>query len=79
MESAQFVPSSYIGFIYECLIGGNMVETGKLRYWALGFYSGLVALFVALDKIPLDQNTAIAVLAPVAAVLAADIVKHKDG
>lgn len=54
-----------------------MVQTGTLRYWALGFYSALVALFVALDKIPVDQNTAVALLAPVALVIGADVYKHK--
>ena len=51
----------------------------NLRYYALGAYTGLLALFVALDKVPLDQNTLIAVLAPIAVVLGADMIKHKNG
>jgi hypothetical protein len=54
-----------------------MVETGQLRYYALAAYTGLVALFVALDKIPLDANTSVAILAPIAGVLVADIIKHR--
>ena len=51
--------------------------TANLRYYALGAYTGLIALFVALDKIELDVNTAIAILAPIALVIGADMVKHK--
>lgn len=51
---------------------------GNLRYYGLGAYTGLVALFVVLDKIAFDQNTAIALLAPVAAVIGADYLKHKN-
>jgi len=49
----------------------------NLRYFALGAYTGLVALFVALDKIDLDVNTAIAVLAPIAILIGADVLKHR--
>lgn len=49
----------------------------NLRYWGLGFYAGLVALWTALDKIPLNEGTALALLAPIAAVFAADMIKHK--
>lgn len=55
-----------------------MAETGKLRYWGLGFYAGLLALWTGLDKLPLDQNTAIALLAPIAVVIGADYYKHKN-
>jgi hypothetical protein len=55
-----------------------MVELGKLRYWGLGFYAGLVALWTGLDKLPLDENTAIILLAPIASVIAADYWKHKN-
>jgi hypothetical protein len=51
---------------------------GNLRYYGLGAYTGLVALFVALDKIAFDQNTAIALLAPIAAVIGADYLKHRN-
>ena len=50
--------------------------TANLRYYALAAYTGLVALFVSLDKITLDETTGIAILAPIAIVLGADIVKH---
>lgn len=51
---------------------------GNLRYWGLGFYAGLVALWTGLDKIALDDNIAIALLAPIAAVIGADYLKHKN-
>lgn len=51
---------------------------GNLRYYGLAAYTGLVALFVALDKIVFDQTTAIALLAPVAILIGADYVKHKN-
>jgi len=54
------------------------MDTGKLRYYALGAYTGLLALFVVLDKIPLNENSAVALLAPIAAVVAVDIVKHRN-
>ena len=50
---------------------------GNLRYYALGAYTGLLALFIGLDKITLDENTAIALLAPIALVLGADMIKHR--
>jgi hypothetical protein len=55
-----------------------MVEAGKLRYWGLGFYAGLVALWTGLDKLPLNEQTGITLLAPIAAVIAADYWKHKS-
>ena len=51
---------------------------GTLRYYGLAAYTGLVSLFVVLDKIAFDQNTAIALLAPVAAVIGADYLKHRN-
>jgi len=51
----------------------------NLRYYALGAYTGLIALFVVLDKIELDATTAAAILAPIAVVLGADILKHRNG
>ena len=56
----------------------SMATDGNLRYYALGAYTGLTALFVALDKIPLDSNTIIALLGPITLVLGADIVKHRN-
>ena len=53
------------------------MSNGNLRYYGLGAYTGLVALFVVLDKIAFDQNTAIALLAPIAAVIGADYLKHR--
>jgi hypothetical protein len=50
---------------------------GNLRYYGLAAYTGLVALFVALDKIVFDQTTAIALLAPIAAIIGADYLKHR--
>jgi len=55
-----------------------MVEAGKLRYWGLGFYAGLVGLWTGLDKLPLNEQTGITLLAPIAAVIAADYWKHKN-
>ena len=49
----------------------------NLRYFGLGFYAGLLALWTGLDKLPLDQNTAIALLAPIAVVIGADVYKHR--
>ncbi len=50
----------------------------NLRYYALAAYTGLAGLFVALDKIDIsDPTIAIAVLAPVALVLGADVIKHR--
>ncbi len=50
----------------------------NLRYYALAAYTGLAALFVALDKIDIsDPTIAIAVLSPVAVVLGADVIKHR--
>lgn len=59
-------------------MGYNMTDVGKLRYWGLGFYAGLLGLWTGLDKLPLSQETAIALLAPIAAVIAADYWKHKN-
>ena len=54
------------------------MEQGMLRYHALWAYTGLAALLLALDKIPLpDVQAAIALLAPIGLVIAADIAKHR--
>jgi len=50
----------------------------NLRYYGLGGYVGLVALWTALDKIPLNDTIAIALLAPIALVIGADYYKHKS-
>jgi len=54
------------------------MDTGKLRYYGLGAYTGLIALFVILDKIELDTTTAIAALGPIAALITVDIIKHRS-
>ena len=54
------------------------MDTGKLRYYALGAYTGLIALFVLFDKIELDTTTAIAALGPIAAIITADVIKHRN-
>lgn len=51
---------------------------GNLRYYALGAYTGLISLFVALDKVPMSEEVAIAFLAPIAILIGADYLKHKD-
>ncbi len=51
----------------------------NLRYYALAAYTILAGLFVVLDKIDIsDPTTAILVLSPVAVILGADVIKHKD-
>ncbi len=50
----------------------------NLRYYALGAYTGLLALFVLLDKIVLDETSAVAALAPIAVVITVDIIKHRN-
>ena len=54
------------------------MEIGKLRYHALWAYIGLIAMFVGLDKIELDAMTAVAAMAPIATVIAADTIKHRN-
>jgi len=50
----------------------------NLRYYGLAAYTGLVALFVGLDKLDISDTTvAVAVLAPIAIVITADIYKHR--
>jgi len=53
------------------------MDTGKLRYYALGAYTGLIALFVLFDKIELDTTTTIAALGPIAALVTVDVIKHR--
>lgn len=52
--------------------------TANLRYYALGAYTGLVALWTATQQIPLNETTATALLAPIALVVGADILKHRN-
>ena len=63
-------------FKYKYLFYQIMAE--NLRYYALGAYTGLLALFVSLDKIVLDATTAVAALAPIAAVITVDVIKHRN-
>jgi ammonia channel protein AmtB len=51
---------------------------GNLRYYALGAYAGLIALWTATGKIALDEASIIALLAPIAILIGADYVKHKN-
>ena len=53
------------------------MSAGNLRYWGLGLYAGLVALWTALDKVDLNAELAIELLAPLAIVIGADYWKHK--
>ena len=54
------------------------MSQGNLRYYALGAYSGLIALWTAMKQIALDETTAIALLAPIAIIIVADYIKHKN-
>jgi hypothetical protein len=51
---------------------------GNLRYYALAAYTGLVALWTYNGQIELTEGTALALLAPVAVVIGADYLKHKN-
>jgi hypothetical protein len=52
---------------------------GRLRYHALWAYAALVGLFVGLDKVPVQDLTSLAaVLAPVAFVITADVIKNRN-
>jgi|APSaa5957512535_1039671.scaffolds.fasta_scaffold255510_2 hypothetical protein len=54
------------------------MSAGNLRYYALASYTGLVALWTATNQIVLDDTTSIALLAPIAIVIGADYIKHKN-
>ena len=54
------------------------MSAGNLRYYALASYTGLVALWTATNQIALDDTTSIALLAPIAIVIGADYIKHKN-
>jgi hypothetical protein len=52
---------------------------GRLRYHALWAYTALTGVFVGFDKIPIDDfQAAVALLAPIAFVITADIVKNRN-
>lgn len=54
------------------------MDLGSLRYHGLWCYTGLVALFVSLDKIQLSTvEGTVAILAPIALVIAADVAKYR--
>lgn len=54
-------------------------QAGRLRYHALWAYTALTGLFVALDKVPIDDIQALGVvLAPIAFVITADIIKNRN-
>jgi len=51
----------------------------KLRYFGLGAYTALVALWTALDKIDLsDPTLALGLLAPIVVVITLDIYKNRN-
>lgn len=50
---------------------------GNLRYYALGAYTGLIALWSATGKIAIDETTSIALFTPIAILIGADYIKHK--
>jgi len=52
--------------------------SGNLRYYALGAYTGLIALWTATNQLALNETTAVALLAPIAIVIGADYIKHKN-
>lgn len=54
------------------------MSAGNLRYYALGAYTALIALWTATNQIALDDTTAVALLAPIAIVIGADYIKHKN-
>ena len=51
---------------------------GNLRYYALGAYAGLIALWTVTGKLAMDESAVIALLAPIAIVIGADYTKHKN-
>jgi len=52
---------------------------GRLRYHALWAYTAIVGMSIGLDKLPLnDFQALITVLAPIALVITADIVKNRN-
>jgi hypothetical protein len=52
--------------------------SGNLRYYALASYTGLVALWTATNQIVLNETVSVALLSPVALVVGADILKHRN-
>ncbi len=54
------------------------MSSGNLRYYALAAYTGLVALWTYNGQIELSEGTSIALLAPVAVVIGADYLKHRN-
>lgn len=54
-------------------------QAGRLRYHALWAYTALAGVFTVLDKIPLDDFQAVvALLAPIALVITADLIKNRN-
>jgi ABC-type branched-subunit amino acid transport system permease subunit len=54
------------------------MSAGNLRYYALGAYTGLIALWTSTQQIALDEQVAIALLAPIGILIGADYLKHKN-
>ena len=54
-------------------------QLGRLRYHALWAYTAITALAIGLDKVIIDDLQAFAViLAPIAFVITADIIKARN-
>ena len=51
------------------------MNTGQLRYWALGLGTGLVALGWVLDKV--DSQVSAAAIAAIIGIAVADQIKHR--
>ena len=52
------------------------METGQLRYWALGLSSGLIALGLVLDKLPTEAFVGFVVA--IVGIASADQIKHRN-
>ena len=58
---------------------GMFESKGALRYQALWAYTGIAGIALFLDKIPLPDIQALGVvLGPLAGVMLADVVKHRN-
>ena len=60
------------------MISRKNLMSGNLRYYALASYTGLVALWTATNQIVLNETVSVALLSPVALVVGADILKHRN-
>lgn len=54
-------------------------QAGRLRYHALWAYTAVVTLAIGLDKVIVDDiNTLALILAPIALVITADVIKNRN-